>query len=75
MENNNKKRIQRVNAAPRKLIIKRLQSALFSKFDNNKRSFNCEIISNLETTFFRKLPRKKAQADQRLPYRNYVNVN
>ena len=40
-----------------------LQSALFSKFDNNKRSFNCEIISNLETTFFCKLPRKKAQAD------------
>ena len=25
-------------------VIKRLQSALFSKFDNNKRIFNCEII-------------------------------
>ena len=56
-------------------VIKRLQSALFSKFDNNKRSFNCEIISNLETTFFCKLPRKKAQADQRLPYKYYVHVN
>ena len=44
-------------------VIKSLQSALFSKFDNNKRSFSCEIISNLETTLFCKLPRKKAQAD------------
>ena len=57
--NNNKKRIQRVNAVPRKLIIKKnmnaiqnLQSALFSKFNNNnKRRFSCEIISDLETTF------------------------
>ena len=63
--NNNKKRIQRVNAVPRKLIIKKnmnaiknLQSALISKFNNNnnnnnnnKRRFSCEIISDLETTF------------------------
>ena len=58
--NNNKKRIQRVNSVPRKLIIKKnmnaiknLQSALFSKFNNNnnKRRFSCEIISDLETTF------------------------
>ena len=70
MENNNKKkRIQRVNAVPRKLIIKKnmnaiknLQSALFSKFNNNnnKRRFSCEIISDLETTFQCKLPSKKS---------------
>ena len=58
-----KKKIQRVNAAPRKLIINInainiLQSALcetwvktkFSKI-NNKISFSCETISDLETTF------------------------
>ena len=56
-------------------VIKSLQSALFSKFNNNKRSFSCEIISNLETTFCCKLPRKRTQADQRLPYRHYVHVN
>ena len=57
--NNNKKRIHRVNAVPRKLIIKKnmnaiknLQSALFSKFNNNNnKRFSCEIISDLETTF------------------------
>ena len=54
--------------------IKSLQSALFSKFNNNKGSFSCEIISDLET-FYCKLPKKKAQADQRLPYRHYVHVN
>ena len=67
MENNNKKkRIKKVNAAPRKLIIKKninsiksLQSALFSKFNNNKGSFSCEIISHAET-FYCKLPKKKS---------------
>ena len=37
---------------------KSLQSALFSKFNNNKGSFSCEIISDLETIYC-KLPRKK----------------
>ena len=39
--------------------IKSLQSALFSKFNNNKGSFSCEIISDLET-FYCKLPKKKS---------------
>ena len=46
-------------------VIKSLQSALFSEFDNNKRNFSCEIISNLETTFFSKLPRKKKHKQTR----------
>ena len=60
--NNNKKRIQRVNAVPRKLSLLLCQSALFSKFNNNnnKRRFSCEIISDLETTFQCKLPSKKS---------------
>ena len=45
--------------------IKSLQSALFSKFNNNKGSFSCEIISDLETTFYRKLPRKKKHKQTR----------
>ena len=63
--------MQRVNAAPRKIIIKKVykcnqNSAVcfvwdlckYSKF-NNKRSFSWEIFSDLETTFYCKLPRKK----------------
>ena len=59
MENN--KRIQRVKAAPRKLIIKK----------------NINAIKSSKSALFSKLPRKKnkAQADQRLPYRHCVNVN
>ena len=39
-----------------------LRSALFSKLNNNnnnKRSFSCKIVSDLETTFYHTLPRKK----------------
>ena len=61
MENNNKKRIQRVKAAPRKLIIKQI--------------YKCN--QKFPVCFFLKIAQKKykAQADQRLPYRNCVNVN
>ena len=42
-----------------------LQSALFSKFNKNKVSFSCEIINDLETTFYCKLPRKKKHKQTR----------